>query len=119
MYNGDDKLRGPNQKIAMSKQRMEEYIRCKEDIMYFAEKYFYIVDIDKGKHKIQLREYQRRMLKAFVNPSEGKRHVIMLSSRQIGKCFCYDTIIKIRNKKTGIVKEITIKDFFEMTKSQK
>jgi len=85
MYNGDVTLRGPDQKVSMTKQRMEKYIRCKEDIIYFAENYFYIVDIDKGKHKIQLREYQKRMLKAFVHPTEGKRHVIMLSSRQVGK----------------------------------
>jgi hypothetical protein len=79
-YNGIEALRGPNQKVTMTKQRMAEYIHCKEDILYF-----HIVDIDKGKHKIKLREYQRRMLKAFVSPVDNKRHIVMLSSRQVGK----------------------------------
>lgn len=85
MYLGEEKLRGPGQKIEMSKKRIKEYIRCKEDVLYFAENYFYIVDIDKGKHKIKLREYQKRILKAFVSPSAGKQHIAMLSSRQVGK----------------------------------
>ena len=117
MYNGNTNLRGPNQKITMSKQRIAEYIRCKEDILYFAENYFHIVDIDKGKHKIKLREYQKRMVKAFHKPTEGKRHVVMLSSRQVGKCVCKDTKIKIKNKKTGKIEEIDIETFFEIIKN--
>lgn len=106
MYNGDENLRGPNQKVTMTKQRWSEYIRCKEDILYFAENYFYIVDIDKGKHKIKLREYQKRMLKAFAYPQDDKRHVVMLSSRQIGKALSLDTPIITPNgfSKVGDIK---------------
>lgn len=85
MYNANHKLRGPNEKIVMSKKMMSEYIRCKEDILYFAENYFHIVDQIKGKHKIKLREYQKRILKAFVETPNNKQHIAMLSSRQIGK----------------------------------
>jgi len=86
MYLKDPSLRGLGEKINMTAKRMEEYIRCKEDILYFAEKYFTIVSIDDGKHTIKLREYQRRILKAFVDPpDENKQHIAMLSSRQIGK----------------------------------
>lgn len=85
MYLGDPKLRGPGEKHSVTKKRIAEYIRCKEDVIYFAENYFYIVDIDKGKHKIKLREYQKRMLKAFDKPTNGRRHVIVNSARQIGK----------------------------------
>lgn len=64
---------------------MAEYIKCKEDIIYFAEKYFYITTIDDGKIKIPLRLYQKKMLKAFKEPKKGKKHVVVNSSRQIGK----------------------------------
>lgn len=41
------------------------------------------------------------------------QRVITLACRQCGKCLHSDSIIKIRNKKTGEIEEITIKDFFE------
>ena len=34
-YNGDLKLRGMGQEVAITKEQIEEYIRCKEDIIYF------------------------------------------------------------------------------------
>ena len=84
-YNGNEKLRGYGQLVETTEEQIAEYIRCKEDIVYWAEKYFYIVDIDHGKMKIPLRDYQKKMLKAFTNPSKGKRHNVVLSSRQSGK----------------------------------
>src|SRR4051812_12877826 len=85
MFKGNSNLRSEGEKISVTKTEFEEYVRCKEDIIYFAEKYFYIVNIDKGKILIPLREYQKRILKAFVEPQNGKRHCAVLSSRQIGK----------------------------------
>lgn len=84
-YGGDPTLKAQGEKTRITENRLKEFIRCKEDILYFTENYFYIVDIDKGKHKIKLREYQKRMLKAFVSPAKGKRHIAMLSARQVGK----------------------------------
>lgn len=60
---------------------VEELRRCKEDIIYFAENFFYIVSLDRGKEKIQLYEAQKRVLRSFVS----ERNVIVCSSRQIGK----------------------------------
>jgi hypothetical protein len=40
-----------------------------------------------------------------------------LSSRQAGKCFCGDTKVTIRNKKTGKIEEISVIDFYERIKS--
>jgi hypothetical protein len=37
-----------------------------------------------------------------------------LSARQTGKCLRGNMKIKVRNKKTGEEKEVTIKKFFEM-----
>lgn len=86
MFNRDPKLRHEGQEIFMDDKLMLEWHRCRKDIIYFAEKYFHIVDPDKGRVKIQLYEYQKRMLKAFVgDDEEKKRHSVCLSSRQIGK----------------------------------
>lgn len=86
MFKGDTKLRAEGEKIALSDFELQELIRCKEDIIYFAENYFTIVDAKKG-HKglIVLREYQKRILKAFVSNPDGLRNTALLSSRQIGK----------------------------------
>jgi hypothetical protein len=118
MFKGDGNLRSEGQKVNVSKVELEEYIKCKEDIIYFAEKYFYIVSTDKGKMLIPLREYQKRILKAFVEPQNGKRHCAVLSSRQIGKCVLYDTSITIRNKKTGQIEEISIGKLFDLMENK-
>lgn len=41
--------------------------RCKSDIIYFAEKFYYITSLDKGFIKIKLREYQKVMLQLLSN----------------------------------------------------
>ena len=84
MYQGDPTLRGAGEKIEYTPELMREYIRCKEDIIYFAEKYFKIITIDDGEITIKLWDFQKKLLKAFVDPSP-KRHAIVLASRQVGK----------------------------------
>lgn len=68
---------------------VEELKKCKEDIIYFAENFFHIVAIDRGKEKIHLYEAQKRVLRSFV----ANRNVIVCSSRQIGKALGLDTSI--------------------------
>jgi hypothetical protein len=116
MYNGDGNLRGAGENVEIDQHRMEEIIRCKEDIIYFAENYFNIITIDEGKQLIQLRDYQKKMLKAFIEPTNGARNVVVCSCRQSGKCFFKDSKINIRNKKTGKVEEISILDFYDRVK---
>lgn len=60
---------------------IEELRRCKNDIVYFAENFFYIVSIDEGKQRIHLYEAQKRMLLNMVN----NRFSVNLASRQSGK----------------------------------
>ncbi len=86
MFKGDAKLRAEGEKLTLTDFELQELIRCKEDIIHFAETYFTIVDAKKG-HKglIVLREYQKRILKAFVSNPDGLRNTALLSSRQIGK----------------------------------
>lgn len=60
---------------------IEELRKCKSDITYFAENFFYIVSTDEGKQKIKLYEAQKQMLLNMVN----NRFSVNLASRQSGK----------------------------------
>jgi hypothetical protein len=60
---------------------VEELRRCKNNIVYFAENFFYIVSLDRGKEKIKLYDAQKRMLENMV----AHRFTANLASRQSGK----------------------------------
>jgi len=114
MFQGNESLRAENEKLVYTKELIDEYFKCEEDIIYFAEKYFYITTIDKGKIKIPLWDFQKKILKAFINPPEGRKHIIMMMPRQQGKCLLSSTLVKLRNKKSGEIKELPIKEFFDI-----
>jgi hypothetical protein len=64
-----------------TEEQIIELKKCADDIEYFAENYFTIVHVDKGKIKIPLYDYQKALLKQF-----GKeRFNIVTQSRQSGK----------------------------------
>lgn len=55
--------------------------KCRKNILYFAENFFYIVNLDKGKIQIELYNYQKKILRSL----RDSRFVVLLASRQIGK----------------------------------
>ena len=114
MHGSNPSLRGAGEKVKISHEQLNEIIKCKEDIIYFAENYFKIVTLDEGEQLIKLHEYQKRMLKAFVGGDDIRKHVVVLSSRQIGKCLVYESKVRLRNKKTGIIEEIEIGKIYDM-----
>lgn len=86
MFDGNELIRGAGEQIEYTEHQIKELIRCREDIIYFAEKYFYIKTVDKGDILIPLFEYQKRILKAYVDPP--KRHIILMMPRQYSKTTC-------------------------------
>jgi hypothetical protein len=81
-------LRKSGLPFKMSKEEIDEYIRCKMDIHYFAENYCWIKG-EKGEPvKIKLRDYQSEILDNFFN----NRYNILMASRQTGKCFSFNTL---------------------------
>jgi len=62
-------------------EEIQEYIRCKLDIQYFAEKYCRIKTEDGSVQNIKLRDYQRDILDLYTK----NRFSILCGSRQIGK----------------------------------
>lgn len=99
--------------IEWTPQRIAEIRKCKENLRYFAENYFYIVDVDEGKKKIDLYLPQKRVLRSL----DENRFVVVCASRQVGKttimtiyalwlaCFNSDKrIVVVANKeKTAIM----------------
>ena len=83
MYQGAAYIRGHKEKIEMTEEQLEEYVKCKTDIFHFA-KYFYILT-PKGSRPIPLREYQIREVKTLCAKVEGKNNRIIMQGRQSGK----------------------------------
>ena len=78
-------IRLAGEEVAYDTDTINNYIRCKTDIIYFAENYCHIVTLDKGKRLIKLWEPQKKVLKAVFEEDPNHQHRILLSSRQVGK----------------------------------
>ena len=111
-YMGNPSLPTASATFEYTPEMVAEIAKCRDDILYFAENYFYIIEPDLGKIKIPLLPYQKRLLNAF----RDNRFNIVNSSRQSGKCFVGDTKIKIRNKKTGEIEEVEAEKFYNSIK---
>lgn len=108
MYLGNPGLPSMQATFEYTPEMAGELEKCEKDMLYFAENYFYIIDPDKGKVQINLYEYQKRLVKAL----KENRFNVVLSSRQSGKCFSGDTMLKIKNKKTGKIEEVSAYSFY-------
>lgn len=75
----------------MTPEEQEEYVRCALDIHYFTEKYCKVKTEDGSINNIKLRDYQAEIMDNFVN----NRFNILMASRQVGKCFSFNTIISL------------------------
>ncbi len=93
-------------------RRIREIARCKRDIVYFAEHYYRVINLDKGLHIIKLYDIQKEFLRFLVDSNK----VVCCSGRQQGKCVFKTTKVKIRNKKTSQISEISIENLYKMLK---
>lgn len=78
---GDIGKRAPNLPFQYTQEELEEFKKCAEDVVYFADKYASAMT-DEGIQKITLRDYQKDVLHEFQN----NRYITLLASRQVGKC---------------------------------
>lgn len=113
-YLGNKSLPRPDAQFdyASNPQWIKDIEKCKKNILYFAENFFFIVNLDRGKEKIELYSSQRRILRSL----RDNRFVILLASRQIGKstlltiyalwvaCFSEDqNILIVANKESTAI----------------
>ena len=110
-YLGNANLKASGVKINFSDKQVEEYMRCSNDPIYFINNYVKIVSLDKGTIPFGLYPFQEQL----VNTIHDNRFCIAKMSRQSGKCF-YNGKIRVRNKKTGEIKEIDIGEFYNSFK---
>lgn len=80
-YNGNASLKRKGTPIEYTADMVEEYIRCADDPIYFAEKYIQIVHVDHGLIPIKMYEYQKDITRAITD----YRRVAVNTSRQAGK----------------------------------
>ena len=112
-FSGNEMLKAAGVQIEYTPEQIEEYQKCMNDPIYFAKNYVTIVNLDKGRMLFDMYPFQERLVKQF----QKERFNICKLPRQVGKCLSDKTIIKIKNKKTGKIEDISVQDFQERVKS--
>jgi len=93
-------VRKPYLTFAMTNDEFEEYIKCKINIHYFAEKYCQIKREDGTVGPMLLRDYQKDIIDLYTrNP-----RCILMASRQTGKCLTFNTLASVENFEGKLIK---------------
>jgi len=103
----NEQVKAPGVEIEYTMDQILELAKCRESFKDFM-KHIIIVSLDQGRIPFQPFDYQKEMLEVF----DKNRYSIMLSSRQSGKCLYFNSLVKIRNKKTGEIEEITMEELY-------
>ena len=80
-YLGNKNLPRPSSEFEWTPKMVNNLKKAQRNILFFAENFFYIVNLDRGKEKIALFKCQKRVLRQL----RDYRYVSLLASRQIGK----------------------------------
>jgi hypothetical protein len=80
-YDGNPKLKKAGVSIPFTQEQIAEYIKCKNDIIYFVKNYVKIISLDKGMVLFDLYPFQEDMIRTF----QENRFVVCMLSRQSGK----------------------------------
>jgi hypothetical protein len=89
VYLGNPLLKKANTPIEFTQDQIEEFIKCKEDPVYFAKNYVKIVTLDHGLQPFKLYPFQEKLVNRFHN----HRFNICKMPRQTGKALSLDTPI--------------------------
>ncbi len=81
IYLGNPNLKKANTQVEFTKEDIEEYIKCKEDPVYFAMNYVKIVTLDEGLQPFAPYHFQEKLIKNF----HEQRFNICKMPRQTGK----------------------------------
>ena len=81
IYLGNPLLKKANTQIEFTEAQVIEFLKCKEDPVYFAENYIKIVNVDEGLVPFNMYPFQRKLIENFHN----YRFNICKMPRQVGK----------------------------------
>ena len=80
-YHGNPNLKPLAYQHDFSKEEIAEYIKCREDPVYFIENYVKIITLDKGLQPFKLYPCQKEKVKCIMD----NRRVVLMEGRQQGK----------------------------------
>ena len=80
-YKGNPNLKAENVQIEFTTDQIQEYLRCKDDPVYFAMNYVKIVSLDEGLIPFEMYDFQKELISNFHN----NRFNIAKLPRQTGK----------------------------------
>jgi hypothetical protein len=81
VYLGNPNLKKANTPLEFTKEQIKEYIKCKQDPVYFAQNYVKIVSLDEGLVPFDMYKFQKKLIRNFHN----HRFNICKMPRQTGK----------------------------------
>ena len=81
IYLGNPNLKKANTRIEFTEEQIREFLKCKEDPVYFAKNYVQIVSLDKGLVPFEMYPFQEKL----VNNFHDNRFNICKMPRQTGK----------------------------------
>ena len=80
-YLGNPNLKRSGVSVQWTPELVQEYIKCKHDIVYFVKTYMKIININKGLINFIPYPYQEEMLKTMA----AERYTVIATARQAGK----------------------------------
>ena len=81
VYLGNPNLKKANVAVDWTEDNIREYLKCKDDPVYFTEKYIRIINLDKGLVPFEMYPFQEKLVRNF----HGNRFNICKMPRQSGK----------------------------------
>lgn len=96
-FNKLEGVRRKGIKFAMTEKEIEEYIKCKLSVYYFAEHYCKIKLEDGTVGQMKLRDYQKDIIRLYTE----NRYSILMASRQVGKCCVSSSYINVIDEISG------------------
>ena len=80
-YNSNPQLKATNVNVSYTPEQIQEYIKCKNDPVYFIDNYCHIIHVDHGIIPFKLYDCQKNKIKVI----HENRKVILMEGRQQGK----------------------------------
>jgi hypothetical protein len=108
-YTGNGNIKKAGVEIQYSQDQIDELVKCSNDPVYFIKNYVKIVTLDKGLTDFDMYDFQERI----VSTIHDNRFTICKIPRQSGKCVETNTLVTVRNKKTGNIEKITVGNLFD------
>lgn len=85
-YLGNPNLKKANVPVEWTQEMLDEWIRCKDDPVYFTETYVRIIHVDRGVIPFIPYDYQKEIIETI----HDERFTIVLTGRQSGKALALD-----------------------------